>query len=44
MTPTEPENEIEAVTLEDLVAQVTPENIHSETDWGPDVGNEVVMS
>ena len=28
-------------TLEELVARITPENIHEPTDWGPDVGNEV---
>jgi antitoxin MazE len=29
-------------TLEELVAQITPENRHKETDWGPDVGWETV--
>ncbi|MGC1359238.1 MAG: AbrB/MazE/SpoVT family DNA-binding domain-containing protein [Xanthobacteraceae bacterium] len=28
-------------TLEQLVAGMTPENRHSELDWGPPVGNEV---
>jgi antitoxin MazE len=28
-------------TLEELVAQITPENRHGETDWGPDVGKEI---
>jgi antitoxin MazE len=28
-------------TLEQLVAGITPENRHSELDWGPPVGNEV---
>jgi antitoxin MazE len=28
-------------TLDDLLAGVTPENIHAETDWGPPVGREV---
>lgn len=28
-------------TLEELVAAITPENIHAETDWGPAVGSEV---
>jgi antitoxin MazE len=28
-------------TLEELVAGITPENRHSELDWGPPVGNEV---
>ena len=29
------------VTLESLLARVTPENIHPETDWGPPVGKEI---
>jgi antitoxin MazE len=29
-------------TLEELVAQITPENRHEETDWGPDRGKEIV--
>jgi antitoxin MazE len=29
-------------TLEELVSQITPENRHEETDWGPDVGKEIV--
>jgi antitoxin MazE len=28
-------------TLEELVAQITPENRHGEIDWGPDVGKEM---
>jgi antitoxin MazE len=28
-------------TLDELLKQITPENIHGETDWGPPVGNEV---
>jgi antitoxin MazE len=28
-------------TLEELVAQITPENRHGEIDWGPDVGKEI---
>jgi antitoxin MazE len=27
-------------SLEELVAQITPENIHEETDWGPVFGRE----
>jgi antitoxin MazE len=27
-------------TLEELLAQNTPENLHGETDWGPPVGRE----
>jgi antitoxin MazE len=29
------------LTLESLVAAITPENRHSETDWGKPSGNEV---
>lgn len=29
-------------TLQELVAQITPENRHAETQWGPDVGKEVI--
>ncbi len=29
-------------TLEELVAQITPENRYGETNWGPNVGKEVV--
>jgi len=28
-------------TLEELLAGVTPENIHPETDWGSPVGKEI---
>src|SRR5262249_35038193 len=28
--------------LRDLLAQITPENVHPETDWGRPVGKEVV--
>ncbi len=27
-------------TLEELVAGITPENLHEETDWGSPVGKE----
>jgi len=27
--------------LEDLIAGITSENYHAETDWGPPVGDEV---
>ena len=27
--------------LEQLIAQITKENCHPETDWGPPIGNEV---
>ena len=29
-------------TLEGLVSQITPENSHTEIDWGQEIGNEVV--
>ena len=29
-------------TLEELVAQITPENRYEETAWGRDVGKEIV--
>lgn len=29
-------------TLEELVAQITPENRHKETSWGRDRGKEIV--
>jgi len=28
-------------TLEELVAQITPENCHGKIDWGPAVGKEI---
>jgi antitoxin MazE len=28
-------------SLQSLIAKVTPENIHPETNWGPRRGNEV---
>lgn len=27
--------------LDELLAQITDENLHGETDWGPPVGKEV---
>jgi antitoxin MazE len=27
-------------TLEELLEQITPENLHGETDWGPATGRE----
>jgi antitoxin MazE len=29
-----------AYTLGELLAQIKPENLHGETDWGPAVGGE----
>jgi antitoxin MazE len=31
-----------AYDLATLLAGVTPENCHAATDWGPDVGGEIV--
>ena len=28
--------------LSDLLAGITPHNVHPETDWGPSVGKEIV--
>ena len=33
---------IDDPTLEELLARVTPENIHPETDTGPAVGKEII--
>ena len=30
------------ISLDDLLDQVTPENLHPATDWGADVGREVL--
>lgn len=30
------------LSLDDLLAQVTPENLHPATDWGADAGREVL--
>ena len=30
--------------LDDLLDQVTPENLHESNDWGADLGREVVPS
>jgi antitoxin MazE len=29
------------ISLEELVKGITPENIHSEVDWGEPTGNEI---
>src|SRR5436309_15105066 len=29
------------LTLEALVSEITPENLHKEQDWGKPVGNEI---
>jgi antitoxin component of MazEF toxin-antitoxin module len=28
--------------LKELVSGITPDNIHPEVDWGPDVGKEIL--
>jgi antitoxin MazE len=30
------------LTLEELVAKITPENCHEKINWGPAVGKEIV--
>ena len=30
------------LSLDDLLSQVTPENLHSATEWGSDVGREML--
>lgn len=35
-----PVNAMPRYTLDDLLARVTPENIHPETDWGAPQGKE----
>lgn len=35
---------VEHPTLDELLAGVTPENLHGATDWGFDLGREVVPS
>ena len=32
---------VRRATLADLLAEVTPDNLHDETDWGESVGKEV---
>lgn len=33
---------IDLMTLEEMCDAITPETVHGETDWGPDVGNEII--
>lgn len=28
--------------LDELIASINPKNLHPETDWGPDVENEIL--
>lgn len=30
------------MTLDEICDRITPETLHGETDWGPDVGREIV--
>jgi antitoxin MazE len=30
------------ISLDDLLRQVTPENLHPATEWGADIGREVL--
>lgn len=30
---------VEVPTLEEMLARITPETLHGETDWGPPVGS-----
>ena len=30
------------ISLDDLLNQVTPENLHPATEWGADVGREIL--
>ncbi|MFI5271008.1 MAG: AbrB/MazE/SpoVT family DNA-binding domain-containing protein [Candidatus Saccharimonadales bacterium] len=39
LTPVQPEDDF---TLEKMLEGVTPENVHGEIDWGPDVGAEII--
>jgi antitoxin component of MazEF toxin-antitoxin module len=33
---------IEYMTLDEMCDKITPETLHAEIDWGPDVGKEIV--
>ena len=39
LTPLQPQN---SLTLEEMLKGVTPENVHSEINWGTDVGVEKI--
>lgn len=32
---------VQVPTLEEMLAKITPETLHGETDWGPPVGREI---
>jgi antitoxin MazE len=40
-TATIKRDENQRISLEELVKGITPENIHSEVDWGEPTGNEI---
>jgi antitoxin component of MazEF toxin-antitoxin module len=33
---------IDTMTFQKMIERITPESRHGETDWGSDVGNEIV--
>ena len=37
-----PVNEENSFTLTDMLKGVTPQNVHPELNWGPDVGSEII--
>jgi antitoxin MazE len=39
LTPVQSDDDF---TLDKMLVGVTPENVHGEVDWGPDVGAEVI--
>ncbi len=38
----EPEKKKPRFTLDELLSEISEENIHSETDWGEPVGREIL--
>ena len=38
----EPEKKKPRFTLEELLSEISEENVHSETDWGAPVGKEIL--
>jgi antitoxin MazE len=38
----EPMEDVPRYDLDELLKGITPENLHGETDWGEDVGQEIV--
>lgn len=37
----DPDTQLRVGTLDDLTSKITPENRHTEVDWGSSVGKEV---